>query len=100
MPHLDIAQYLLSFGLVIGLLLGLLWMLKRIQTQGGLKRRQGSQRIEIVESASLGARQKLVLVRLGDREVLLGVTPMEIRPLDLSQAEPKSTMEWLRSRQS
>ena len=99
MGSLDIAQYLLSFGLVIGLLLALLWVLKRFQFQGGLKRNQEDQKIQILESASLGARQKLVLVRLGEHEVLLGVTPTEIRALDSMQGQPQSTLEWLRSRQ-
>ena len=97
---LDIAQYLLSFGLVIGLLLALLWALKKIQSQGGLKKRAEDSRIKILETASVGARQKVMLVRFDDQDVLLGITPTEIRPLHVMSAQPNSTQEWLRRRQS
>jgi flagellar protein FliO/FliZ len=96
---LDIAQYLLSFGLVIGLLLALLWALKKIQAQGGLKRRSEASRIQIVETASVGARQKVMLIRMDDQDLLLGITPTEIRTLHTVQGQPNSTQEWLRRRQ-
>jgi len=95
----DIVQYLLSFAGVIGSLLGLLWLLKRWQNQGGWRKRTGADHIEIIETASLGARQKVVLVRFDQQLVLLGVTPSEIRPLHVGTQAPKSTEEWLRRRQ-
>ncbi len=97
---MDIAQYLLSFGLVIGLLLALLWAVKKIQHQGGLKKRSGDSRIQILETASVGTRQKVMLVRLDGQDVLLGITPSEIRPLHVTAAQPNTTEEWLRRRQS
>ncbi len=100
MAMMDIAQYLLSFGLAIGLLLGLLWVLKKIQSQGGLTKRAGSQRIVIVETLALGVRQKVVLIKCDQHEVLLGITPTEIRPLHRLESAPNSTEEWLRRRQS
>jgi flagellar protein FliO/FliZ len=100
MAALHIAQYLLSFGLVIGLLLAVLWGLKRIQSQGGLQSRQRDARIQIIETLSMGARQKVVLLRVDQRDVLLGVTPMEIRALDVTLAPPANTEEWLRRRGS
>jgi flagellar protein FliO/FliZ len=100
MAMMDIAQYLLSFGLVIGLLLGLLWALKKLQSQGRVSRRGDSQRIQIVETLTLGVRQKLVLIQCDQHQVLLGVTPTEIRPLHQSESAPHTTEEWLRRRQS
>ena len=98
MAAMDIAQYLLSFGLVIGLLLAVLWGLKRIQSHGGLKMRPDDSRIKIIESVSMGARQKVVLLRVDQRDVLLGITPMEIRALDVTLPPPSNTEEWLRRR--
>ncbi len=97
---MDIVQYLFSFGLVIGLLVAFLWALKKVQRQGGFKKRPDDARIKILETASVGARQKVMLVRLDGQDVLLGVTPTEIRALHVSAAAPNSTQEWLRRRQS
>lgn len=100
MAALDIAQYLISFGLVIGLLLAALWALKKFQLQGGLRKRTGPQRLQIIESLSMGARQKIVLLRCDDQHLLLGITPTEIRPLSTTSEVPNSTQEWLRRRGS
>jgi len=100
MAALDIAQYLFSFGLVIGLLLAALWALKKIQMQGGIRKRTGAQRLQILETVSLGARQRILLVRCDDQDLMLGVTPTEIRPLQVMPGPTESTAEWLRRRQS
>ncbi|MEY4713422.1 MAG: hypothetical protein RIS88_2872 [Pseudomonadota bacterium] len=74
-----VLQYLLSFALVVGLLLGLLWALKRLQLSPTFSRRE--QRLHVVETLSLGARSKIALVRCDGREVLVGITPSQITPL-------------------
>jgi len=53
----DWMQYLLSFALVIGLLLGSLWMLRKLQSGNGL-RPSGAKRLKVVETLSIGPRQK------------------------------------------
>jgi len=73
----DWVQYLLSFALVIGLLLALLWGLKKLQIGSALMRRPNA-RVQIIETVALGARQKLALVRIDQREVLIGVTHQNI----------------------
>jgi flagellar protein FliO/FliZ len=74
-----VVQYLLSFALVVGLLLGLLWAIKRLQLAPAFSRRE--QRLRVVETLSLGARMKIALVRVDGREVLVGITPAQITPL-------------------
>jgi len=81
---LDLLQYLLSFAFVIALMLGLLYALRKLQQSGGIQTR--SQRMRIIESMSVGARQKIVLLRLDDQEVVLGVTPTEITALHTQEA--------------
>jgi len=100
MAALDIAQYLISFGLVIGLLLAALWALKKVQMQGGLRKRSNSQRLQILESVSIGARQKILLIRCDEQDLMVGVTPGEIRALHALPNAAESTAEWLRRRQS
>ena len=80
----DWLQYLLSFGFVIALLLGLLWTLRKLQGaqagSGGLLRRKAG-RLHLIESLSIGPRQKLALVSVDGREVLLGITASSINAL-------------------
>ena len=52
------------------------WVLRRFrggQLQGGL--------IQIVSGLSLGPKERVVLLRVGDEEVLVGLTPAGINPL-------------------
>lgn len=74
-----VIQYLLSFALVVGLLLGLLWAIKRLQLTPAFARRE--QRLRVVETLAVGARMKIALVRCDGRELLVGVTPSQITPL-------------------
>lgn len=68
-----------SFLLVLGLLALLLFALKRMQ---GMSLAAGGQRqIQQLESLSAGARQKIVLLRVKDREILVGVSATQITAL-------------------
>jgi flagellar protein FliO/FliZ len=75
----DLLQYAASFALVIALLVGLLWSLRKLQRTRGFGRRE--QRLQVVESMALGARHKVALIRVGHREVLVGITPQQITTL-------------------
>ena len=83
----DWLQYLLSFALVIGLLLALLWALRKLQNgQGFIKRPH--QRLHIVESLSVAPRQKIALIRMDDQELLVGITAQNITVLHTPTATP------------
>lgn len=75
----EIVQYLASFTLVIALLLTLLFILKRLQ-HGSMFKARG-QRLHVLESLSLGTRQRLVLVKVDQQELLLGVGANEVHTL-------------------
>lgn len=72
-----------NFLLVLVLLLGVLWVLRRLQ---GIKGLQGlrpvARRLAVVEALNVGPRQKLAIVRLDNREVLVGVSPNGFTLLD------------------
>jgi len=71
LPSIDWVQLISSFLLVIGLLaLALVWM-KRMQSIPSGKGR----RIQILETHSTGPRQRLVLIRVQGREMLVGMSP-------------------------
>jgi flagellar protein FliO/FliZ len=75
----DALQMLLSFGFVVVLLLVLLHFLKKMQQGQGFGR--SARRMQVVETLGLGARQKVVITRVDDREFLLGVTATDISVL-------------------
>ena len=87
----EIVQYLASFALVIALLLSLLFVLKRLQHGSVFKLR--GQRLHVVESLSLGTRQRVVLVRLDQQELLLGVGANEVQTLLVQPAPPAGATE-------
>lgn len=66
-----LAQAGLGLFAIIALILGLAWPARHVQ--GGL--------MKVVGSTSLGARQRLLLVEVGDTWLVLGVSAGEIRTL-------------------
>ena len=72
----DVFRMLGSLGLVIALLVALLWALRKLQ--GKMNSQNAGRRLQIIESLSLGTRQKVALIRVGEREVLIGISPTQI----------------------
>lgn len=71
------ARFIIVLILVIGLILGLAWVLKRFGLSGALQGSLGrKRRLSTVESISLDGRHRLVLVRRDDVEHLLLVGPV------------------------
>ena len=72
----DLFRMLGSLALVVALMLALLWGLR--QLQGKINSQNSGRRLQIIESLSVGTRQKVALIRVGEREVLIGVSPTQI----------------------
>lgn len=82
------AQAALSMVLVIGAVLVLAWILRRLtrlqsKALGGLR---------IVGGLSVGTRERVVLVEAGDQQLLIGVTPGSVRTLHVFD-QPLSSVE-------
>ena len=75
----DWLSFALSFGIVLALLGALLYTLKRMQSGNLLG--MGQRRIRVIDSMSLAPRQKIVLVRVKDQDILLGITVQQITTL-------------------
>jgi len=75
----DWLSFAFSFGVVLALLGALLYMLKRMQNGNLLG--MGQRRIRVMDSISLAPRQKIVLVRVRDQDILLGITAQQINTL-------------------
>lgn len=101
--QLDWVSLVGNFLLVIVLLVAVLWVMRRLQ---GIKGLQGlrpvARRLQVVEALSVGPRQKLALIRVDDREVLVGLTPNGFTLLDrLTEAvgsEPAGDAQEIASR--
>ena len=72
----DVFRMLGSLALVIALLVALLWALRKLQ--GKMNGHNTGRRLQIIESLSVGPRQKVALIRVGEREVLIGISPTQI----------------------
>lgn len=71
----------LALLLVLALLLGGAWLLKRLS----VGQVAASQRIRVLGQISLGARERAVLVSVAGRDVLLGVAPGHVSTLLVSE---------------
>ena len=66
----------MNFAIVLALLGGVLYVLKRMQSGNLLGTSQ--RKIRIIEAISLAPRQKVVLLRVKDQDILVGVSPQQI----------------------
>ncbi len=73
----QLTQLVLGLLLVVGLIFVLAWLMRRVQGVGP----GNGQVIELNGSRALGARDRLVLVQVGEEQILLGITPGRITPL-------------------
>ena len=90
----QLAQLVLGLLLVLGLIFFLAWMLRRVQQAGPAGK---GQVIDIVGSRALGPRDRLVLVQVGNEQILLGLSPGTItalhvlkEPVQVPSTEPAS----------
>jgi flagellar protein FliO/FliZ len=83
----SVAQLTLSLAAIVALIFAVSWIVKRLK----LGTPHGRGDIAVLDELALGPRERVVLVRVGDRQVLLGVgaggvvglTPLE-KPVSLA----------------
>ncbi|NKB48481.1 MAG: hypothetical protein GKS02_03840 [Alphaproteobacteria bacterium] len=74
MDLVDFARFLLSFVVVIGLLAGLAWVLRRYGT-GRITAAAGKGRLGVVEVSIVDAKRRLILIKRDDVEHLILLSP-------------------------
>ncbi|MCP2071138.1 UNVERIFIED_ORG: flagellar protein FliO/FliZ [Pseudomonas lini] len=74
----QLAQLVLGLLLVLGLIFFLAWLLRRVQQAGPAGK---GQVIDIIGSRALGPRDRLMLVQVGNEQILLGLSPGTITAL-------------------
>lgn len=95
----QLAQLSLGLLLVIGLIFLLAWLARRLQQR--LPTSTGNETIQLVASRALGPRERLLLVQVGNEQVLLGLTPGSIEtlhvmeePVELPDDKPQTVGEF------
>jgi flagellar protein FliO/FliZ len=74
----SVFRLLTGFALVIGLLLATLWLLKKISVPRG----GSGNLVRVVSAAAVGPRERVVLVDVGGKRLVLGVAPGSVALLD------------------
>ncbi|AWM90994.1 flagellar biosynthetic protein FliO [Pseudomonas sp. 31-12] len=94
----QLTQLVFGLLLVLGLIFFLAWLLRRVQQAGPAGK---GQVIEIVGSRALGPRDRLMLVQVGNEQILLGLSPGTItalhvlkEPIDVPATTESATPEF------
>jgi flagellar protein FliO/FliZ len=70
-------RMVLGLAVVLALLAATAWLSRRFRVGGGMR----GGLIEVISGMSLGARERVVLLRVGNDQVLVGVSPSGMRTL-------------------
>jgi len=81
----DVAQWLLALLAVLAIFAIAVWLLRKT---GGFSP-AGKSQLALLGGLSLGMRERLVLVKVGDKQILLGVTPGRIDNLMTLEGEQR-----------
>lgn len=75
-------QWLLSLLFVLALIYAAAWYMKKMQGFGTL----AGQRMKVISALSVGSRERVVLIQVGDTQMLVGVAPGRVNYIkDLDQ---------------
>ena len=94
----QLTQLVFGLLLVLGLIFFLAWLLRRVQQAGPAGK---AQVIELIGSRALGPRDRLMLVQVGNEQILLGLSPGTItalhvlkEPVQVPSGTEKATPEF------
>ena len=66
-------QLILGLGLVLGTILAMAWLLRKVSVLPGQHRK-----LKVVAALSLGHKERAVLVQVGEEQMLLGVSQGQV----------------------
>jgi flagellar protein FliO/FliZ len=73
----SVLQMFFGLAVVVGLILGVAWFMRRMgQFQG-----QANSNMKVVAGMSLGQRERVLLLQVGETQLLIGTAPGSIRTL-------------------
>lgn len=81
--YTHVLNWALGLVIVLALFLACVWIMKKM----GALPTNNKDGMRVVSGLSLGMREKLVLVQVGDKQLLLGVTPGRVEKLLVLEGE-------------
>jgi flagellar protein FliO/FliZ len=79
-----LAEVTLALLVILALIAGLAWLGKRMRGFGNVA--GGRDRIQVLSNQVLGPKERCVLVRVGETDILIGVAQGNVRPLHVFPA--------------
>ena len=76
--EISLVQPILGMMFVLVAMFGAFWVVKKLQNKANVF---GGKSIQIIEAASVGTRERLVVAHVDGRKILLGVTAQSINML-------------------
>lgn len=90
MANMNASSMILSLLMVLGLIIICALVLKRFNLT-----QQNSAQLKVIASLSLGAKERIVVVQIGEEQLVLGVSPQQISllknletPIDIQAGKP------------
>ena len=77
MPSADIANVALSMVIIVVAILALGWVYRRMH---GMRGSHGSV-MEVLATQALGPKERVILARVGGRQLVIGITPTQMQTL-------------------
>lgn len=77
-PLASAGKVLFFLTVIIGLIVGLAWLVSKTR---GIQLAQGQGKVRVVATLPLGLKEKIAVVQIGDKQMVLGVTPQQITHL-------------------
>ena len=77
MPSAEIANVVLSMVIIVAAILALGWIYRRMH---GMRGSQGRV-MEVLATQALGPKERVILARVGDRQLVIGITPAQMQTL-------------------
>jgi flagellar protein FliO/FliZ len=79
-----LAEVTLALLAVVALIAGLAWLAKRMRGFGAVG--GGRDRIQVLSNQVLGPKERCVLIRIGETDILIGVAQGQVNPLHVFPA--------------
>jgi len=71
LPSFELLKLLMMLVLVIGIFLACVWMVRKL----GQLQPQSGRMMQVLGGVSLGSKERLVLLQVGDEQIVVGVAP-------------------------
>lgn len=80
-------QHIINWSVGLLIVLALFFLCIWLSKKTGLLTLNSPQKLRVVSALSLGVREKIIVVQVGDKQLVLGVTPSRIEKLLLLEDE-------------